>query len=209
MKNSDKKGKDRAMNNWQGITWERGSWGQTQWQQLEGLLNSDQQFSWLGIQYPYLMCHPDTGQWYELPRYAVPDAHWYERAAVQRANYHEGLFSVFFAWQAGFSNQQNAWVWIQPPSENGEPVNAVDFNTLAASGSFGFPYEPSVLETSHGNLLRVGDDTICYPEYSYCVDPIVKVKLKGSRDSSISGGLFLVPPDYRVELSPHQVRFGS
>lgn len=194
------------MLNWQGINWDEGRWGEEEWKQLAQLLNAGQEFGWLGIQYPYLHRDPETGQWYEFPRDALPDAHWYERASVERAVYHEGLFTIFFGWEAGFSNKHKAWVWIRPPTEGRQPVNARDFDTLARDGYSDRPYQPSVVETSHGNLLRVGEDTISFPKYTYRVDPTVEVKSKSSRDGSVYGGFFLVPPDYRATLSPVQIR---
>lgn len=194
------------MLNWQGINWKEGRWGEEEWKQLAQLLNAGQEFSWLEIQYPYVYLDPETGQWYEFPRDALPDAYWYERAIVRRAEYHEGLFTIFFGWEAGFSQERKAWVWIRSPTESGEPVNARDFDTLAKDGYSDRPYQPSLLETSHGDLLRVGEDTISFPEYRYRVDPLIEVKYNGSLDGSVYGGLFLVPPDYRAKLFVNQIK---
>lgn len=193
------------MLNWQEINWQEGRWGEEEWRQLAQLLNAGQEFDWLGIQYPYFHRDPETDQWYEFPRSVISDAHWYKRARVQRAVYHEGLFTIFFGWEAGFSFVHKAWVWIRPPNENGEPVNASDFDTLAKDEYSDRSYQPSVLETSHGNLLRLGGDTISFPEYNYRVDPLIDVKYKGCLDGSVYGGLFLVPPDYKAKFFPDQV----
>src|SRR5947207_653187 len=93
-----------TMKQWQGIEWVEGKWGTEEWNQLAQLLNSGTEFSMLGIQYPYLIY--EKGRWYEIPRQAMPDAHWYRMDAIQRAKYHEGLFSVFFKWEAGFSDKR-------------------------------------------------------------------------------------------------------
>lgn len=188
------------MEQWQGITWQRGRWGHRQWQQLEELLDSGQEFHLLQIQYPYFYYH--DGQWYQIPGNMLPDPHWYERAAIQRATYHEGMFSIFLAWEAGFSGKRMEWVWIYPPNGNEQPVNARDFNTLAKKD-----WVPDIVKTSHGDLLRIEGDTIAFPEYSYHVDPLVKnVRRKDGRDGQTDGGLFIVPPDYQVKLYVNQIR---
>ncbi len=197
---------------WQGIQWEGNNWSGAQWHQLARLLNSGQQFGCLGIHYPYLIRDSETGNWYEIPSQEMPDAHWYERAVIRSAAYDnpQRIFTIFFSWEAGFSDLRKAWIWTQPPNENGEPVNAIDFDTLSGGGIDGDrPYQPSVLQTTHGDLLRVGEDTISFPEYSYRVDPLVDVKYKGRLDGQTYGGLFIVPPDYQVKLWTNQIRFSE
>lgn len=191
------------MQTWQGIQWEVGRWAAAQWQELEEVLNSGQEFSMLRIQYPFFVEHPETGQTCEI---AIPDPHWYERSVIQRATYREGLFSIYVRWTAGFSDMRKAWVWIDPPKQGGAPANASDFDTLGKGGPDDYPCQASMVETSHGDLLRVGDDTIAFPEYSYRVDPIVEVKCKHGTDGQIPGGVFILPPDYGVKLFVNQIK---
>lgn len=193
----------KAVEQWKNIRWQRRIWTRYHWQQLTGLLNSGPEFHLLRIQYPYLVNDLESGCMYEIPRSALPDPHWYVRAAIQRTTYGVRKFSIHFSWEAGFSDKRKEWVWIDPPEVNGESVSGWSFIQEEDEDEDYYPY---VVETSHGDLLRLGEDTIAYPEYSYHVDPLVDVRRKDGRDGQTDGGLFIVPPDYRVKLFVNQIR---
>lgn len=184
------------MSTWQGIAWGFPCWGPDQWSQLKSLLNAGDDFHLLVIQYPL--------------GYDLRLASWYERSKIKRASFHEleGLFSIFLQWEAVFSEQHKKWIWEYPPAANGNPVNARDFNVLQKASEFApYPYQPSVVKTSHGDLLRVGEDTVVYPEYHYRADPLADVKSKESADGLIYGGVFILPSDYKVKLLEDQIHY--
>lgn len=132
------------------------------------------------------------------------DRNCYERSAIQRTNLHEGLFSIFLSWQAIYDEIRRGWFWKYSPRDDGNYVNAIDNNILE------YPeYTPSIIETTHGNIIRIGDDIIVYPEYYYPLDPVTKVKLKEKKtiiDDNVHGGIFVLPPSYEVKLYANQIQ---
>src|SRR5258706_2094136 len=51
---------------------------------------------------------------------------YYERSLIQVVVFHENLFSVKLGWQALLDPFSSTWLWLEPPSSNGQPVQIID-----------------------------------------------------------------------------------
>lgn len=51
---------------------------------------------------------------------------YYERASIQKATFHENLFSLRLGWQALLCPFANTWHWIAPPNQDGLSVQIID-----------------------------------------------------------------------------------
>ena len=153
-----------------------------EWRELADAINSDSDYQILRIQ---------------------SDRKHYERCSIQRAVLHEDLFSVFLRWEAIFDKSRKSWVWESPPNDDGSPVDALDNDV---SGKY---YKPRSFETSYGNIIRIGEDAIVFPEFLYPIDPIVEVSLKERQtiaENLVYGGVFVLPPSYRIKLYVNQIQ---
>lgn len=53
---------------------------------------------------------------------------YYERASIQKATFHENLFSLRLGWQALLCPFANTWHWITPPTQDGQSVQIIDYD---------------------------------------------------------------------------------
>jgi len=57
----------------------------------------------------------------------------YKQSLIQKAVFHEDLFSLYLAWTAILSPFDNSWIWFNRPTENGGPAQIYDVDVSGIS----------------------------------------------------------------------------
>jgi hypothetical protein len=128
----------------------------------------------------------------------------YQRSEILSVGLHEGLFTIRIGWSAVFCPLRNQWLWFQEPSPSGQPVNAIDGDTL---GSEPVQIEEGLVRITFTRWkgILIIDDINPASAYEDAKEPEV-IRTGNPTSNHIEGGMWIASPKYHNLLVPSHVR---